>query len=384
MKLSKKLTYVIVILDLFCVAIGAYLWLNHSSTIVVRYVDANGTSVTYDKVIKTKSFILKDVSKYYKKIDGYSLEPKKTNFVFTPLHSKVLTLTYKPKDSKGQISKFLNSHYYGVTFQPMSVPEKNGVQLDPFNLNRKYEGDKSGRDSLRLIYSDNGINWSKVAINYPKINVRDPSMAHIGNGWFIVYTHGLIKTNDFVHWQKINWTYSKKFTNEWAPEFIQDANKKWYVVESASNDNNKFQLYISDFNPLTGTIINNWKRITGINMPKNMIDGHIDYENGEYYLWFKDEDTKKLKLAKSDELKSNYNVTDINANINFDGIEGPETVWTDSNKVRLYFDTYDLPEATFHGVHYVESDDGGYTWSNTNKLISKEIIRHFQPFIRTN
>lgn len=77
-----------------------------------------------------------------------------------------------------------------------------------------------------------------------------------------------------------------------------------------------FQLYICDFFPETGEIRNNWKKVTGPDLPNNMIDGHIDFIDGSYYLWYKDENTKMLKLAVSDDYLSGYKSyeTDLHTN----------------------------------------------------------------------
>lgn len=296
-----------------------------------------------------------------------------------PVHTSEISIRYTPMSENKEINKIKNSKYLGVTFQPMTVKPKDGTQLDPFPLSRTYSGE-TGRDTLRIVYSNNGLFWKKAKINYPVENIRDPSIKKIGHNYYIIYTHGILKTDDFKNWDILSWKYSKRFSNEWAPEFVKTKNNKYYVIMAASQKgSNKFHLYYSSFNKQNGEIKNNWKLIEGNDFPNNMIDGHIDFKNGHYYLWYKDENTKTLNVATSIYFNKGYKIMNNNIPKSFDGVEGPETLWINSNRIILYFDTYDLPEAKFHGIHYTESSDGGKHWTNVKKIRSDFIVRHFEP-----
>lgn len=384
MKIKKK-SIVVVILLLFLIlfGFGFQKWRNHKATIVIHYVDQNGTSITYDRTINLRTGYIKNIDSESQKINGY--KPVHGNrsrkFIIAPIHFAEYSIVYRPINLNQQIQKIKNSKYLAVTFQPMSnssIPKKDGSQLDPFPLARNYDG-QSGRDSLRIIYSENGIKWKQAYINYPKVNVRDPSIKKVGNYYYIVYTHGLLKTRDFQHWQNISWHYSKKFSNEWAPEFFTTKKGKTEIIMAASlKKNNKFQLYVSDFK--NGQIKNNWKKLSGVAFPDNMIDGHIDLINEKYYLWFKNENTKQLIGAYSDQSNSKF-ISFTKIQKSYSGMEGPETLWKNGQNVILYFDTYDLPQALFHGIHYVVSNDAGKNWSSVKKIDAPFTIRHFEPIL---
>lgn len=380
MKKNNKIFLTVgMILTIVVLLFGLDKWWHHNAIITLHYVDQNGTSITYDRTIVTRTGYVLRMNPEYKKVHGYRLLSKNKKIVVGPIHTKEYDVMYKPTDEDGQLSKIKESKYIAVTFQPMAVSTtKNGAQSDPFALSRSYDG-QTGRDSLRIIYSNNGVSWHKANINYPRLNVRDPSIKKIGRYYYIIYTHGLVRTRNFKNWQQLKWDYSSKYSNEWAPEFFETKSGKVKIIMSASlKHSSKFQLYTADFK--YGQIQNNWKKVSGNSFPDNMIDGHVDVINGKYYLWYKNENTKRLMCKISNNFSRGYRQYSEAPKF-FDGMEGPETIWKNQNSVYLYFDTYDLPEATFHGVHYLSSKDGGRSWSGIKRLDTPFLIRHFEPIV---
>ena len=233
MKINKlKHKYLIILLSLVLIISLTFLfikWNNHTSTVVIHYVDQNGTSVSYDKVKTSKTGLLLKLKPFNKNVPGYSKVAQQQSYLIFPFKYREYNFAYRPMHINKQIKQLHKSKYIASTFQPMSVAPKNGKQSDPFNLARNYEG-QSGRDSLRIIYSQDGLKWKQLKTNYPKINVRDPSITKIGNYWYVIFTHGLVRTKDFKHWKTLNWQYTKKFKNEWAPEFFKDKTGKYHII----------------------------------------------------------------------------------------------------------------------------------------------------------
>lgn len=368
---------------IFIVGLFLYVNLSKKTTITVNFVDENGTkllvnSVKYYGVPHT----LLGSKQLEKKVPGYT--PTKS-FIFFNNKNRKITLKFKSKNYKKEFSDFNKAKYVAATFQPMTVTAKNGFQSDPYNTARTYNGKKTGKDSLRLIYSNDGVKWKKLHVSYPRLNVRDPSIVKIHGYWYIVYTKGLVRTKDFKHWEKIKWPHSKIFVNhfEWAPEFFKDAKGKYHIIMAGrSTTTGNFQLYVSDFNKENGHILNNWKSITGTNLPNNMIDGNLTYHNGKYVLFYKNEDveTNKLTRATADNYLGPYKSETLNVDLKgYDGSEGLEAILS-GNTTRLYVDTYKFNKSgqtIYDGVHYTKEIGQKNTWTKLSPIKAPFIVRHF-------
>lgn len=176
-----------------------------------------------------------------------------------------------------------------------------------------------------------------------------------GKNYYIIYTKGLISTTDFMHWKQIDWPAipDNDYAQDWAPKFVKANN---------------------------GKIGRKWTRLTG-NIPANAIDPDIQYANGQYYLFCKNEHIRKLVMGTSDKITGPYKVSQVKFDSSrFDSIEGPEAL-IENNQIRLSFDTYDTEKdgtTTFHGLHYVEKNINGDNWSKMRKIDSPIVIRHGQ------
>lgn len=315
-------------------------------------------------------------------VPGYVPSEK---FIFFKKPTQKLTIRFKSEDFDQEVKKFENAKYVAATFQPMTVTAHNGFQSDPYNTSRSYNGTKTGKDSLRLIYSNNGKNWGKMNISYPRLNVRDPSIARINGYWYIVYTKGLVRTKDFKKWEKISWPHSKMFANhfEWAPEFFKDKRDHYHIIMAGNSVlTHNFQLYVSDFNCKSGRIKNNWRVIKGHDFPSNMIDGNLTYFHGKYVLFYKNEDVAKNKLtmAVSKNYLGPYTSQTLNVDLaSYTSAEGLEALFL-KNHIRLYVDPYIINnrnQSQYNGVHYTERKYGKNNWSSLKAIKAPFIVRHF-------
>lgn len=363
--IDKVFFYVLVILILLCILISLH-------TTTIRYLDENGASIQPDKEVMVWEL------PFCTKVDGYY----KVGDISYKSKKHLFEASYKPKNNP--LRTVNNAKYLGVTFQPTTVPITHKTQKDPYNLNRSYSGTQTARDTLRILVGTSPNSFKILPANYPAENVRDPSLTKIDNRYYIIYTRGLMYTEDFNHWKKLTWPHDNefKYNQEWAPEFATDSKGNKYVVMSAvplKKDDHK--LFITSFQ--NGRIAQNWQEITG-NLPKNVIDPSIYYYNGRYYLFCKNENNKNLVMGISSTINGPYTVHQIKLSVKkFDAVEGPEAIIRD-NKIILYFDTYNITKdgnGIFYGVHYSKSSLRGQKWSDIRIVKSSTLIRHGYFFI---
>lgn len=339
----------------------------HNTTL--RYVDKHEASIKPDHLVRLAGL------PFNLKIRGYSLSGisyNKEDHLFIA----------KYKVNKPPLDVVRKAKYICVTFQPTTVPIVNKTQLDPYNLSRNYYGKQSGRDTLRILVGDSYNHYQVLSANYPAISIRDPSMTKIKDKYYIIYTRGLVETSDFEHWHQIKWPAIKTYDylQDWAPEFVTAKGSKIYVVMSAcKKGDNYHHLIISSFK--NGHVNSKWKRLTG-NIPQNVIDPDIQYANGQYYLFCKNENTRKLMMGVSQNVDGPYKMEKIKlSSSKFSSVEGPQAL-IKGNKIRLAFDTYNFNKAgtaKFYGLHYVEGNlKRKDKWSKVKKIDSPIIIRHGQ------
>ena len=359
----KKKVYcsIILILLLLFTIIGL-----HRTTI--RYVDEYAASITPDQQTRIAGIPFK------LKVSGYHL-----NAFYYNRQQHLFICRYTPKGNPLQTVK--HAKYIGVTFQPTTVPIKNGTQKDPFILSRNYHGPQSGRDTLRILIGNSYGKYHVLSANYPAISVRDPSIMKDGETYYILYTRGLISTTDFTHWKQIKWPAipGNDYSQDWAPEFVKAKNGKIYVVMSVCKKGmTKHYLALTTFK--NGNIGKKWTRLTG-NLPSNAIDPDIQYANGKYYLFCKNERVRKLVIGTSDEVTGPYKINQVKFNSSkYGSIEGPEAL-IENNQIRLAFDTYDTEKdgtTIFHGLHYVKKNISNNTWSKMQPIEAPIVTRHGQ------
>lgn len=331
-----------------------------SKTITVRYVDENGASINFDKRIR--AFKLVSVSHYY----GY----KFTNIKLVPSKSLVIE-QFSPKRQPLSIVK--RSKYIGVTFQPTIDQYSKNAQKDPFILSRKYNGDNSGRDTLRVLVGNKFDDCRILSANYPAISIRDPSITKIGHKYFIIYTRGLITTEEFNHWKKIPWPKDKDFNynQDWAPEFV---NTKHVIMSKTHSDYYHHQLYLTTFQ--NATVGRKWDKLIG-DFPQNVIDPHLQKVNRTYYLFFKDETKQKIMMGTSKNVLGPYKTKYLNIKSPFYGVEGPEALY-EHGRWLLYFDTINISknhETIYHGLFYTTSKSLN-SWSKLKRLNHQQVLRH--------
>ena len=219
-----------------------------------------------------------------------------------------------------------------------------------------FVGNGPGEEAIHYALSKDGYNYYALNHNKPIINskeistsggVRDPHIlrGEDGKTFYMVvtdlyvpeqgwnnYAMVLMKSTDLINWtaSKINIpeTYPKEFGNidrVWAPQTIYDKKSKRYMVYwSMHTENNPDIIYYAFAN----------KDFTGFETtPKQLyfsptnsacIDGDIIYKDGQFHLFFKNEENSQKGILKavSDKLTEGYVELKGNVDQTDEAVEG--------------------------------------------------------------
>lgn len=172
-----------------------------------------------------------------------------------------------------------------------------------------------------LMASPGGKRWNTIA---PK-NIfdpvsgtqRDPSLLFHNGKYYIAHTNStntfwtLLVSTDLVAWSKlmdVDMTSIASVFRVWAPEFFvdDDGTIRVFTTCSTGGSTTNFQVYeqhatASDLSAWSNPVI-----ITGTSLRSNMIDAFVVKKNGQYHIWYKDDDTKYIEIMRSSSLTSGY------------------------------------------------------------------------------
>ena len=234
-------------------------------------------------------------------------------------------------------------------------------------------------DEMKLLVyeSEDGVNFHKKNVSYfPQLGnktVRDPSYIKVGEEYYIVYTvidwgtgHeiGMCKTEDFYDYEELPHISVGDFNKVWAPTFYKE-DDKIYIIVNAAYEDEQFSSYIMEYNIVNHTVSEPTK-IMGL--PSNVIDTEIYRIKDQYYLFYKNEDTKYVELAVCNELMGEYHVIGTNDWAGWGNtLEGPCLVQKSDGKYVIYLDNYEE-----HQIYYSESDDLE-KWSEKQPISLKDI-----------
>ncbi len=352
------------------ILIGTGTWLLWpQTTITVTPLDQLGTQIQPAKTITGRVGSRLDRQQLTEA--GYQLSAApKIKFRITP---QTLVVHYRPTLSRQQVARKLKDYrYIGASFQVLNA----GLGRYEQNYNQL----KSEMDRMRLLLSNDGLHWDRLAVNYPNVAVRDPNIIKIGDRWWIIYTAGLMWTTDFQKWHQVvspGLNPNGQFQKVWAPEIYRTQAGTYQVVSANSTDGTTFQLYSYTFDPRTGAVAEPQALNVAGNFP-NLIDPHIVYQHGIYNLWAKDEQRHQLVRAVSADGITFTGTQPVALPIQSGQVpEGP-TELVRGNQAWLYFDLYDQQE-TFYGVQAVAFKDNRVV-SQRKPLQADFMVRHFSVF----
>ena len=265
-----------------------------------------------------------------------------------------------------------------------------------------------------LAVSKNGEEWNKVFflpqdMVYPES--YDFSITYL-NGYFYIcydvkdreYNHyselpqgifkggnriGITKTKDFIKYEKWIVDVDTQFKQVWAPEwFIDNGNvyltanvatgTETYVITSESSTVFMHRCFLFTLDSTYKNITNSVEILPSYEHP--VIDPYLFKENGNYYLFIKDEDQNTILQFKNSSImfSSNNLINDIkvyNTMNKIQGIEGPAVIKF-NGLYYLYADSYSQSHATkLFLTNDIEK------WYNVNTCNSVNSMYHFTPYI---
>ena len=259
-------------------------------------------------------------------------------------------------------------------------------------------------ETLALLQSaDNGVTWSNInGLSYTPNSgetVRDPSLVIINGKFWLAHTsHDFNSgTNFAVASATDGLTYSwvadvdcslvtgnTAGSRCWAPEWFVDSDGSVHVFFAASavNPYNDTGFQIYEVHP-TNAGYTTWSTpvaVSGSGLPNNMIDPFIVKVGSTYYLWYKNENTKYIKVASSSSLTSGYTVLYSGDWAGWgSGEEGPSLLNVPSVGWRVWMDGMDGGSP---GIKYSTQNSGDWTsggsttWSALSTISSPLLERH--------
>ena len=237
---------------------------------------------------------------------------------------------------------------------------------------------------MKFMRSDDGTHFTSIGdIDYKlQLNdktVRDPSFIKIGEFYYIVYTAigwgkgnyiGMCRTRYYSDFEELPSIYIGKFEKIWSP-YIFKEDKKIYIIINAcekhdDDEEDIFDSYIMEYDVYSHSVLGE-KKIEGL--PRNVLDSRVYKINNEYILFYKNEISKYIEVAKSKDICGPYKICRTGNWAKWGNhLGGPSLVRTEKGKYRLYMEDY-----TINQLYYSEAEDLFGEWSSKKKISLEEL-----------
>ena len=224
------------------------------------------------------------------------------------------------------------------------------------------------------------------------VGVHDPSIMHSRDGsYYVAYTtsekasFGIARSPDLMHWtflKRVPTSAIAGVMHSWAPEWFVDDDKKVHVFFSANTSaatNAGFSIY--EVHPMAGSGLNgSWSapvRITGTNLPSNIIDPFVVKLGSAYNLWYANGSRGRsggtIELMRSKALTSGYTVVKSGNWSGWeDGVDGPTVIRTGPHRWTLCFEN-----ASYAGQEKCAvSPDDFATFSKAHAIVAPVQAQH--------
>ena len=256
---------------------------------------------------------------------------------------------------------------------------------------------KNGNNHQKLIVqgSDDGEKFYEIAPEgcyIPKLasSLRDPSIAKVGEYFYITYTTvawdkgntiGFVKTKDFINFEGEKLFTIGNFQRIWSPCWFKDGTNLWIII-NATNDTTTgtepggWNVYLIPFNYSNDTLeLTNMQKLGGI--ADNTIDCHLYKFIDKYVAVVKNETTKYIEVYKSSNIYDGYKLIRGGDWAKWGkDFEGAYLMQLENGKLRMYLDNFSHSLGR-NFLLYSDSVDNGLTWSPLKDVKSPQWdVRH--------
>jgi len=265
--------------------------------------------------------------------------------------------------------------------------------------------------AMHLLASDDGVTFSTLVPDLLASShiVRDPSIIHWDGAYWIVATYPgstnfrIYKTSDLTAtpWTEVVTYTDGTNTETWAPEWVRNLDGTPYLLPStgfpcilfARSTDSQSTFVIREVHPTNRgmTAVSAATTVTGTSLPTKMIDPFCLTDGTTFYLWYKQESTKRIEYATSTtDLTSGYEVSEsgdwagwnANKSGSANSIEGPCVVRLDDGRWRIYFNENN----GLNSIRTVYSDStdvagGGPSgawgsWTVQTSIVTEDLMGH--------
>lgn len=334
------------------------------SNINLRQVDQNNTLINTPAKLNGK-FLHR--TRYNINIDGYQLlnNGEKSDISSFPLYNRNLTLRYKSVvKPKNILKKIKHSQFVQSNHQTLSNTPVNGTQIDDVN----YSGKKI--DRLRIETSSDGINWSTLPLDYPNKQIRDPSVYINNSNLFVMYSGGMLYTDDFKNWHPIDLVGADGTRNYWSPTIFKTKNNKKRILITQNN-----KTFYGSFKFNKNKIKPNYKELSVLG-EENLQQVHIRWVNNKYLLTAISDNGDPI-IATSNSLDQIFIKTQTNLLVKNRIYSSPQLIKV-GKEMRLYFSMSDKKYRLGSGSYYMVASNKKLTkWGTVVKNNVNHVVHTF-------
>lgn len=235
------------------------------------------------------------------------------------------------------------------------------VQISENNIYSIFKQHKfgylGGRD---FAISDDGLNWS-VINHYTDLLLNNPSIALIGDYYYIISDDSFYKTKDFNTFIKLDAQITDdKHTDLHNFEWFQDSDDNWFVKYNATSTNNAVYTYWTDFDETTDSFVDAFQQF---DLPNGEASGLVKVR-GKYYIWQTGD-----KLFGADEYNGHF--AEIATDIAGDIAHNQFSTIASNNYLYVYYDdngaTYERSSKVTNLIH----------WSKPVKVVNVGLGSYF-------
>jgi hypothetical protein len=281
------------------------------------------------------------------------------------------------------ISPTDTSNFYG------GVSIKGSGTQYPFIMSAFQNGTGGGYGSqdLYILGSNDATNWTSITGTTPipldNGNIRDAHIIQWNGIYYLSYTSdaspanyfGMATSSNLTTWSSpIYVNTGLSVPNTWSPRPFIDSSNVLHIFFTAGTDHGDFdwqvmQLYEMHMSSASPLSFSPPVKLTGSALASTMLDPDMNYINGVYYLFYKDENMEEIELATSSSMTSGFNwgTSGDWAGWGDNAEEGPDLIkLPNSNTYRLYF------SGLGSGHYYSDSSNflngSGGTWTGSQTL----------------